>query len=86
MKLKASDITVKGLGEDETAVFDKTIYTIKIESYESKLGSLTGVLFEPYIDVTELGEDREGEVLIHLVNPSGVTVTNTLKAKIKIES
>lgn len=86
VKLKASDITVKGLGEDETAVFDKTIYTIKIESYESKLGSLTGVLFEPYIDVTELGEDREGEVLIHLVNPSGVTVTNTLKAKIKIES
>lgn len=85
VQLNASDITIKGLPEGKKVTFDKKKYTIKIDSYESKMSGLTSVSFEPYIDVTELGEEKEGKILIHLINPSGVTVTNTIKAKVKME-
>lgn len=86
VELDTADITINGLSEGKKVAFDKKKYKIKIDSYESKMSGLTGASFEPYIDVTELGDKEEGELLIHLVNPSGVTVTNTIKAKIKIEN
>lgn len=84
VKLKNSDIEIKGLPEGKTVQFDKSTYQIDVESFESKIDNLEGSSFSPYIDVTELGEVTEGKVRIHLVNPQGVTVGNTVTAEIKI--
>ena len=85
VQLNVADIAINGLPQGKKVTFDKKKYQIEVDGYESKLEGLTGASFEPYIDVTELGSKKEGELLIHLINPSGITVTNTIRAIVKIE-
>lgn len=84
VKLKSSDIKIIGLPEGKRVVYDKTVYTINIESYESKLNNLDGTSFEPYIDISAWEDKTSGKARIHLVNPQGVTVANTISAEIVI--
>lgn len=84
ISIRSSDITVKGLKTGEKAVFEESIYKIRVESYVSKLSGLNGQSFEPYIDVTEIDEET-GTVPIHLTNPNGVTVTKTIRAEVSIQ-
>lgn len=85
VNLKSSDIQVKNLPEGKKVNFDKSSYVIHISSYKSKLTNLNGSSFEPYIDVKDLKDKTSGKVLIHLVNPEGVTVSNTVSAEITIK-
>lgn len=85
VNLKSSDIQIKNLPEGKKVNFDKSSYVIHISSYKSKLGNLSGSSFEPYIDVKDLGNKTSGKVLIHLVNPEGVIVSNTVSAEITIK-
>lgn len=85
VNLKSSDIQVKNLPEGKKVNFDKSSYVIHISSYKSKLANLHGSSFEPYIDVNDLKDKTSGKVLIHLVNPEGVTVSNTVSAEITIK-
>lgn len=82
--LSADDITIKGLPEGKKVTFDKRVYTIAIETYQSRMGNLDGTSFEPYIDVSTWTNKTSGKARIHLVNPSGVTVGNTISAEITI--
>jgi hypothetical protein len=75
---------VKGLKTGEKATFGENSYTIRVESYASKISDITGTSFEPYINVSEIDEDT-GTVLVHLTNPNGVTVTNKIYAEVKVE-
>lgn len=84
ISIRSSDITVKGLKTGEKAVFGEKTYTIRVESYISKLSEVNGLSFEPYIDVSEIDQET-GTVPIHVTNPSGVTVTKTSNADITIE-
>jgi YbbR domain-containing protein len=84
ISLSSSDITVKGLKTGEKATFGASSYTIRVESYASKISDITGISFEPYINVSEIDEDT-GTVLVHLTNPNGVTVTNKIYAEVKVE-
>lgn len=85
VNLKSSDIQVKNLPEGKKVNFDKSSYVIHISSYKSKLANLNGSSFEPYIDIKDLKDKTSGKVLIHLVNPEGVTVSNTVSAEITIK-
>jgi YbbR domain-containing protein len=84
ISLSSSDITVKGLKTGEKATFGANSYTIRVESYASKISDITGIAFEPYINVSEIDEDT-GRVLVHLTNPNGVTVTNKIYAEVKVD-
>ena len=84
VKLNTDDIEIKNLPEGKSVVFDQKIYEIEISSYKSKIPNLSGSSFQPYIDVKELEEGTSGKILIHLVNPDGVTVSNTITAEITI--
>lgn len=85
VSLKSSDIEIRNLPEGKTVTFDKTTYQIEISSYKSKIVNLDGTSFEPYIDIEELEGESSGKVRIHLINPDGVTVSNTVSAEIKIK-
>ena len=82
--LASSDIEVRGLKSGQTVTFKKSSYTISVDSFASKLSDINGLSFEPYINVEEMDPDTE-TVQVHLTNPSGVTVVNTIQAKITIE-
>ena len=84
IKLDTGDIEIKNLPSGKTILFDKKSYEIEISSYKSKIANLAGTSFGPYIDVEELEGELSGKVLIHLVNPDGVTVSNTLWAEIEV--
>ena len=83
--LKSSDITIKNLPEGKKVTFDKNSYEVEISSYNSKIANLEGTSFEPYIDIEELDGETSGKVRIHLINPDGVTVSNTVSAEITIK-
>jgi len=85
IKLNVQDIEIKNLPEGKDVDFDKTTYEIEISTYKSKIGNISGSSFQPYIDIKELEEKTSGKVLIHLVNPDGVTVSNTVTAEIEIK-
>lgn len=84
IQLIATDIEVRGLKTGQTAEFEKASYMISVDSFASKLSGISGLSFEPYIDVNEIDPDT-GMAPVHLTNPSGVTVANTIKAKITIK-
>lgn len=85
VNLKSSDITIKNLPDGKKVTFDKSSYEIHISSYKSKIANLDGTSFEPYIDVADLDGKESGKVLIHLINPDGVTVSNTVSAEITVK-
>ena len=85
VKLDVGDIEIKNLPTGKTLIFDKKSYEIEISSYESKIANLAGTSFGPYIDVAELEGESSGKVLIHLMNPDGVTVSNPLWAEIEVK-
>ncbi len=85
IKLNVEDIEIKNLPEGKKASFDRKSYEIDISSYKSKIANLSGASFEPYIDIKELDGETSGKVRIHLVNPDGVTVSNTISVEIKVE-
>ena len=85
VKLDTADIEIKNLPEGKKVSFDKKNYEIEISSFKSKISNLSGASFQPYIDVKELEGAVSGKVLIHLVNPDGVTVSNTLSAEIEVK-
>lgn len=84
VNIRPDDIEVRGLKIGEKARFGSSAYSITIESFASKVSNINGRSFEPYIEVSEIDEET-GTVLVHLTNPKGVTVTNKLKVKVKIE-
>ena len=85
IKLNVDDIEIRNLPTGKNLTFDQKSYDIEISSYKSKIANLTGASFEPYVDVTELDGKSTGKVRIHLVNPEGVTVSNTLSVEITIK-
>ena len=85
IKLNTNAIEIKNLPDGKTVTFDKKVYEIEISSYRSKIPNLSGSSFHPYIDIKELKEEDSGKVLIHLVNPDGVTVSNTITAEIIVK-
>lgn len=84
VKLKPSDIRIDNLPSGKNVTFDKQEYEIEVSSYKSKLTNLEGSSFDPYINITELGNKTSGKIRIHLSNPDGVTVSNTLSAEITV--
>ena len=85
IKLNVDDIEIRNLPTGKNLTFDQKSYDIEISSYKSKIANLTGASFEPYVDVAELDGESTGKVRIHLVNPEGVTVSNTLSVEITIK-
>ena len=85
VELDNVDIEIKNLPAGKKITFDKKIYEIEISSFKSKIPNISGTSFQPYIDVKELEGKDSGKVLIHLVNPDGVTVSNTLSAEIEVK-
>lgn len=83
--LNANDIEIQNLPEGKKVTFGQKSYEIEISSYKSKIANLSGTSFKPYIDIKELKGTASGEVRIHLVNPDGVTVSNTLSAEIEVK-
>ncbi|MDO4553631.1 MAG: CdaR family protein [Lachnospiraceae bacterium] len=84
ISLNADDIEVRGLEDGQKASFGGKTYTIQVESFASKLTNVDGTSFEPYVEVSEIDAET-GRAPIHLTNPSGVTVTNNVTAKITVE-
>ena len=83
IKIQTDDIGIRGLDSNKELSFEKNSYTIKVESYASRLTGINGKSFEPYIEVSEIDED--GYVPVHLTNPNGVTVTKSLRVKVVME-
>ncbi len=85
IKLNVDDIEIRNLPAGKKLAFDQKSYDIEISSYKSKITNLTGASFEPYVDVAELDGEVTGKVRIHLMNPEGVTVSNTISVEITIK-
>lgn len=84
IKIDSSDITVKGLKKGEKVSFKEKSHVIHVESYPSKISGVDGKSFDPYINVSEIDEET-GEVSVHLTNPDGIMVTDTLKVEVVME-
>ena len=85
VKLDVNDIEIKNLPEGKKVEFNQKSYEIEISTYKSKLGNVTGASFRAYVDVKELANSSSGTILIHLINPDGVTVSNTISAEVTIK-
>ena len=85
VKLNAADIEIKNLPAGEKVTFDKEAYEIEISTFKSKMGNVSAASFQPYIDIKDLEDKKSGKILIHLINPDGVTVSNTITAEIEVE-
>ncbi len=83
--LKSADIEVRNLPAGKKVSFDQSSYDVIVSSYQSKLANLDGASFTPYIDLNELGGAASGTIRIHLMNPEGVTVSNTVSAVVEVK-
>lgn len=86
LTLANSDITIYNMGDNMSCTFPETDkkYYVNVSGKEEDLADITSASLEPYLDLSDLGVGTHS-LTLQFKLPSGVTIKNKIKVKIKLE-